>query len=287
MKYRLTAVGWFAALTFMLPATLVTAQTQTDTAAPAKGPTTSQLAKAAQNPLANFLSFPFQDNTSFDIGPYNRTQNVLNFQPVLPFKDGRIITRTIIPFVWQPDVTMPSGTSTGFGDIQFTAFYSPATEGLTWGVGPILSMPTGGDERGTGKWSIGPSVVALKMPGQWVIGGLINNVWSFAGDSDRADVNQMLFQYFINYNFGETGWYLSSAPIITANWEAPSGNQWIVPFGLAIGKLSRVGSKGIPLNLQAGAFYNVVTPDGGPEWSTRVQAVVLLPASIIGGGKKK
>jgi hypothetical protein len=169
--------------------------------------------------------------------------------------------------------------------MQFTAFYSPKTEGLTWGLGPIFSYPTGGESRGTEKWSMGPSAVVLKTTGSWVVGALINNIWSFAGQEDRSDVNQMLLQYFINYNFGETGWYLSSAPIITANWEAPSGQQWIVPFGATIGKLSRVGSKGLPVNVQAGAFYNAVKPDIGPEWSMRLQLQILLPASILHGGK--
>jgi len=62
----------------------------------------ADLAKAAQNPLANMVSLPFQNNTNFDTGPNNRTQNVLNIQPVIPFKNGEIITRTIIPLVWQP-----------------------------------------------------------------------------------------------------------------------------------------------------------------------------------------
>jgi hypothetical protein len=245
---------------------------------------TAELAKAAQNPLANLISLPFQDNTSFEIGPYERTQNVLNIQPVIPFSGGRVITRTIFPIVWQPDVAMESGTSTGLGDIQFTAFYSPLSQGLTWGIGPVFSLPTGGAERGTEKWGIGPSVVALKMPGPWVLGVLVNNIWSFAGDDSAKDVSQMLLQYIVNYNFGQSGWYLSSAPIITANWYADSGDKWIVPFGAAVGKLNRVGKKGLPVNLQAGAFYHVVRPDAGPNWSTRVQLAILLPASILKGG---
>ncbi|MFT5729536.1 MAG: hypothetical protein ACI8PB_003707 [Desulforhopalus sp.] len=32
------------------------------------------------------------------------------------------------------------------------------------------------------------------------------------------------------------GWYLTSAPIITANWEADSDNRWTVPFGGDSGK---------------------------------------------------
>jgi len=78
-----------------------------------------------------------------------------------------------------------------------------------------------------GRWV---HVVALSMPGNWVYGVLAQNVWSFAGDSNAADVNKFLFQYFLNYNLGD-GWYLTSTPVITANWEATSGNEWTVPLG--------------------------------------------------------
>ena len=87
-----------------------------------------ELAKASQNPLANMMSFPFQNNTNFNVGPYDRTQDILNFQPVLPFFNGRLITRTIIPLVWQPKDS--TGQTMGLSDIQFTAFYSPKTKGL-------------------------------------------------------------------------------------------------------------------------------------------------------------
>lgn len=134
-----------------------------------------------------------QNNTSFNIGPYNRTANVLNIQPVAPFYEGRLITRTILPIVYQPDIISESGSTTGLGDLNFTAFYSPETDKLTWGVGPILIFPTGGDEIGSQKWSAGPSIVALVTPGPWVVGVLWNNVWSYAGDENASDVNQMLF----------------------------------------------------------------------------------------------
>ena len=237
---------------------------------------TAELAKAAQNPIANMMSFPFQNNTSFNLGPYDRTQNVLNIQPVLPFASGRLITRTIFPIVWQPDIITEDQRSTGLGDINFSAWYSPETDGITWGIGPNISFPTGGEMRGSQKWSVGPSIIVLAMPGHWVTGFLLNNVWSFAGKEERRDVNQMLIQPFINYNIGKSGWYVSFAPIITADWKKEE-DKWIVPLGGTVGKLSRVGSKGLPVNIQAGAFYNVVKPDLGPDWSARVQVQILLP----------
>ncbi len=241
---------------------------------------TAELAKAAQNPLANMISVPLQNNTNFGIGPHDRTQNVLNIQPVIPLMQGRIITRTIVPLVSQPDVAAKSGGSFGFGDLLLTAFYSPPSKGLIWGVGPVLSVPTGGTERGTRKWSGGASAVALAMPGPWVVGGLVNNVWSFAGSSDAPTVNAFLFQPFINYNFG-SAFYLTFQPILTANWEARSGQQWTVPLGLGVGKLVRVGEKGLPLNLNLCAFDNVVKPDGAADWQLRLTVGVLLPTSVF------
>lgn len=240
----------------------------------------ADLAKASQNPLANMVSVPFQNNTNFGIGPHDRTQNVLNVQPVIPLLDGRIITRTIVPLVSQPDYAAESGGTFGLGDVMLTAFYSPPPGDLIWGVGPVLSMPTGGAERGTQKWAAGASAVALAMPGPWVVGALVNNVWSFAGASGAADVNFMTLQPFLNYNFG-TAFYLTFQPIITANWEAPSGQQWTVPLGLGVGKLFRIGSKGLPINLNIGAYDNVVKPDGTADWQLRVTAVVLLPTSVF------
>jgi hypothetical protein len=192
---------------------------------------------------------------------------------------GKLVTRTIFPFVWLPDVTSESGTfSSGLSDIQFTAFYVPEGEGVMWGVGPIFEFPSGGSERGTEKWSAGPAAVVLAQPYPWTLGLLVNNVWSFAGDDDRADVNKGLAQYFLALQLGD-GWYLNSAPIITVNWEADSDDRWTVPFGAGGGKVFFLGA--LPLNAQIGAYYNVVKPDIGPDWQFRIQLQTFLPG--IGG----
>lgn len=237
------------------------------------------LAKAAQNPVANMISIPFQNNTNFNVGPYDRTQNILNIQPVIPVsvnKDWNVITRTIAPLIWQPGMAPGQDSTFGLGDIQFTAFLSPTkSEELIWGAGPILQLPTHtNDVLGTSKWGIGPSFVALKVEKVLVYGALVNNVWSFAGPDGAPDINQFLLQPFVNYNFGD-GMYIVSAPIITADWEADSDNQWTVPLGGGIGKIVRVEK--LPLNLQAQLFYNVVTPDYGPDWTLRLQVQLMLP----------
>lgn len=233
---------------------------------------TEELAKLAQNPLANMMSFPFQNNSTFGVGEFGRTSNVLNIQPVLPFLNGHLITRTIIPLVSQP--VGETETISGVGDITFTAFYAPTPKkGLIWGIGPVLVIPTTADVSSE-KWSAGPSVVLIKMSKKIVYGFVINNVWSFAGTEGKPDVNSLLFNYFFNYNLPK-GWYLTSAPTITANKDAVNGNKWVVPFGGGGGKIVRIGK--IPFNIQAQVFYNAIKPDSGGEFSTRFQIQMLLP----------
>jgi hypothetical protein len=237
------------------------------------------LAKAAQNPVADMISLPLQNNTNFGVGPGDDVQNILNVQPVVPLKlngDWNLITRTIVPLIYQPELAPGYGSEFGLGDINMSLFLSPAKPGeIIWGVGPVLSFPTATDEvLGAEKWSAGPTAVALKIQGPWVVGALASNLWSYAGDDDREDVNQFLFQYFINYNLPQ-GWYISSAPIITANWKADSGNQWTVPVGGGVGKIFRIGKQ--PVNAQAQAFYNVERPDNGPDWTLRLQLQFLFP----------
>ena len=231
------------------------------------------LAVQAANPIANLMSFPFQNNTEFGLGPYDRSFNVLNFQPVIPLAQGKLITRTIFPFAWVPYNAESGMLSTGLSDILLTVFYVPGGGSTTWGVGPVFEFPTGGEIRGSQKWSAGLSGVLLAQPGPWTLGLLANNVWSYAGESDAADVNKGVLQYFIVYQLGN-GWYINSAPIITVDWEADK-DKWKVPFGAGGGKLFFLGK--LPVNVQSQAYYYVVGPDSGPDWQLRFQLQFFLP----------
>jgi hypothetical protein len=239
----------------------------------------SELAKKTQNPVADLISLPFQNNINFEVGDGGYTQNILNIQPVYPMQlndQWNLITRTIVPVIHQPPLIPGTDREFGLGDVQFTAFLSPRDSGgLIWGAGPVFRFDTATDDTlGQEKWSAGPSVVALKMQGPWVYGALVQNLWSYAGDSDRAHVNEFLLQPFINYNLPD-GWYLSSSPIITANWKADSGNRWTVPIGGGIGKIVRFGK--LPVNLSCQAFYNVESPRNGADWTLRLQMQLLFP----------
>jgi len=251
------------------------------------------LAKKSQNPIGNMISLPMQNNTYFDVGPAEEWANSFQFQPVYPVNFGKVnlINRTIIPisYIAEQEVTVPAATVFetntftfesdsvgGLGNITYQGFLSPAEPGkIIWGAGPVLQIPTASDERlGSDKWSGGAGVVALTMPGKWVLGFLGYNIWSFAGPSDEEDVNSMLFQYFVNYNLSN-GWYLSSTPVITANWEADKDERWTVPFGLGLGRLIKIGKQPVDIKIQP--FWYAEKPDNGPEWSLQIQVKLLFP----------
>jgi hypothetical protein len=243
----------------------------------------SALAKQTQNPVADLISIPFQNNLSFGAGSKDNGDNVswvLNVQPVIPIRlteNWNLITRTILPVVNQPSLFPSVDNVAGMGDINATGCLAPAGAGkLIWGFGPTMTFPTASDRLlGSGKYSAGPAAVGLLMEGAWVVGALVNQQWSFAGWGDH-NVNAMLIQPFLNYNLPR-GWYLSSAPIVTANWASTSGNQWTVPLGGGGGKLWRVGQVGLPVNTQVQAFYNVERPDFGAYWQLRLQVQLLFP----------
>ena len=241
------------------------------------GESNAEMAKKTQNPIANMISLPFQDNTQYGVGTEDRTANTLNIQPVIPIglsTDWLLINRAILPIITQPGMTAQQSTETGLGDMVYTGFLSPRIEGkVTMGLGPVVQIPTHTEDRlGNKHWGLGPSAVVVAMLDQWVVGGLINNIWSIGGSSD-PDINQMLLQPFVNYNLGD-GWYLVTAPIMTANWEASNGNKWTVPLGGGGGKAFRIGKQPVNINLQI--YYNVEKPNLVGDWSSRFQVQFMF-----------
>jgi hypothetical protein len=243
--------------------------------------------KTSQNPVGNITVVPFQNNFNYGFGPYTRLQYNLNVQPVIPVMLSpslTLIARTIFPIVNQPSVApppvclSPNGcpSTFGIGDTQEQFFFAPKTkpDQLIWGVGPIFQVPTGSPALLTsGKWSAGPDAVALIMPGKWVMGALVTQLWSFAGESSRPDVNTFLLQPFLNYNL-KNGWALSTSPVMTANWSAAQ-NKWAVPLG---GGVSRTFKDGDQLMSLAVSYYTYITrPLASPQTNLKVVWSLLWP----------
>ncbi len=165
----------------------------------------AELAKKLSNPVASLISVPFQNNTDVGIGAFNGSRNTLNIQPVIPVglnKNYNLITRVVLPVVSQYNISAVGSNQNGLGDAVLSAFISPKVSDLTWGVGPAFLLPVATDALlGTKKWGIGPTALVLKQTNGYTIGGLVNQIWSFAGDKNRADISQMFLQPFLSYNW--------------------------------------------------------------------------------------
>jgi len=248
------------------------AQQAADTAAQ------SDLAKKLSNPVSDLVSMPFQFNWEANVGPSDLTRFILNVQPVMPFTinpDLNLIARVIMPLISQPPL-VDGGTPTfGVSDITTSFFFSPTRlKSFILGVGPVIVLPSTSEPTlGSGKWSAGPTAVVLKQRGPWTFGALWNQTWSFSGDPNRDDVNQMFLQPFVAYQATQTI-TLTLQSESTANWEV-SDQRWTVPINVLIAKLSTFGT--FPASYQFGAGAFPVHPDVGPTWKIRGAIVILLP----------
>jgi hypothetical protein len=240
----------------------------------------AELAQELSNPIADLVSVPIQMNYDQNIGPRDDGWKLqTNIQPVIPFhlnENWNLISRTIVPVIYQDDIFPGSGSDFGLGDVNLSLFFSPkkpAFGSLLWGAGPVLLFPTATESLlGSEKWGAGPAAVVLALRGSWTIGALANHVWSYAGDSDRSDISNTFLQPFVAYTW-PSAWTVSVQSESTYNWKT---ENWSVPVNVAVSKLVRWGR--LPVSLQAGVGYWAESPDEGPEgFRFRLQVSFVLP----------
>lgn len=241
----------------------------------------AKLAQQLSNPVADLISVPLQGNYDSGGGWAEKgNQYYVRLQPVIPVHlnaDWNLISRTILPFYTQTNITPPPGTGqTGFSDTTQSFFFSPRAGGLIWGVGPAFLIPTGTSKAlSTGKWATGPTAVALVQRHGWTVGALMNQLWSFAGNDARSDVNQLFVQPFVSYTT-KTFTTIGINTETTCNWEL-SGKQCTVPINLTVGQLVKVG--GMPMQFTIGGRYYVTGPYGTPDWGLRFVTTFLFPTN--------
>lgn len=237
-----------------------------------------ELAKKLANPIASLISVPFQNNTDMGIGAFNGSRNTLNFQPVIPVSIApkwNLISRVVLPIVTQNDITAPGVQQSGLSDALVSAFFSPAEakNGLTWGVGPAILVPTATDKfLGTEKLGVGPTAIVLKQKNGWTYGALVNQLWSISGNEDRADVNQMFVQPFFVYNW-KSGAGVGGNFEITQNWE---GKTTAVFFNPTISGITKLGSQMV--QLAVGPRIPVAMPENSrPDFGIRAVLNFVFP----------
>jgi len=242
----------------------------------------ADLAKQLSNPVASLVSVPLQFNWDQQVGVDDDTRTTINFQPVVPMalnEDWNMILRWIMPYVSQPRLFDGAQPASGLSDIVASVFFSPAKPGaFIWGAGPVFLLPATSEPLlGSGKWGVGPTFVILKQTGGWTYGGLMNHLWSFAGDdfsggAPRSDVNSTFLQPFVSYTTAKAvtlGVNLEA----TANWEAE--DEWTVPMHFTVGKLTKFGP--YPFSITVGVAPFLAAPNGQPDFRVRFVGTVLLP----------
>lgn len=238
----------------------------------------SKLADQLSNPVAALISVPFQNNFEFGGGPHDDGfRYLLNFQPVVPVSlntNWNLISRTIVPVVAQENLIGTTSQS-GLGDIVQSAFFSPKEPGpggWIWGAGPVLLVPSATDSLlGAGKFGLGPTAVLLKQEHGWTYGGLVNQIWSVAGNDHRDEVNATFLQPFVAYTTKtQTIFTLNSES--TYDWEH---EQWTVPINLMVAQLVKLGKA--PVQFQLGGKYYPERPTAAPEWGIRLSVTLLFP----------
>ena len=236
----------------------------------------AELAKKLNNPVADLISVPIQNNWDFGIGSANAMRYTANIQPVIPLslsKDWNVITRTILPVIYAESPVKGGRDAWGLGDTVQSFFFSPKEPVGGWilGGGPVFLWPTATDSvLGSGKWGAGPTVVALRQEHGWTYGVLANQIWSYAGWGDQ-NVNATFLQPFLAFT---TKTYTT----FTLNTESTydwADKQWTVPLNAMVSQLVKIG--GAPVQFQLGARYYADKPSGGPDWGLRFAITFLFP----------
>ena len=244
------------------------------------------LNRQLENPLSRFWSLILQENINFNTGDLldeTRISNVLNFQPSLPIPIGNskmLLVRPVFPLVTVPTQDEQgdfSGYETGLGDMNVFSLYGPdKKDGLIWGAGLTFVFPIASSANlGSGKYQMGPALMALSITKNWTIGAILQHWNSIGGDASRPDVTVTDFQYILRKQIKGKAMSIGMGPNITIDWNAEDGNKVTLPIGLGVTKTVRFGNT--PWKLRFEPQYSIIKPeDYGTLWNIRIQIAPII-----------
>lgn len=229
--------------------------------------TPEELIQQLANPLAALVSVPILSTFDFHVGPEREGfRHTFSAQPTVPLALGdnwNVLSRTVVPFVYQEDIAPGSGSQSGLGDVVETVYLAsvePSRRGYLWSLGATARFPTGTDDLLTqDQWQWGPSLAAVKLQDDFVFGLIATQLWDVEGSENPKDTSVTLLEPFLDYTTSDL-WTLSLHVPAAYDWEA---DTWTVPILLSVKKL--VTFQKLPVNLTFGVRYLVEGPPGGPH----------------------
>ena len=283
MAKRASILSMLIVLLFVCSA-FAAEDSKTDNLQPAPADKATELQKEVQDPLSGLILLPMEYSYTGSVGPIQKSAQELIIEPTFPIninKNWKILTHTLIPVVSLPQIG-DDKPSSGFSNIMFSALLAKKSQSkLTWGLGAGLMFPTasntepiawGNTPTGYDCWAGGPSLVGVYKNGNWVVGALFNQMWTFSGESNY---NVLQVQGFGYYNLGQ-GYSIGTMPLITIDWTTSSSQSTMFPLGLMVGKLFMIGGV-FPLGLSVGTYYNIIKPDLAPQSTLNAELFFVLP----------
>lgn len=233
----------------------------------------SQLVKQANAPISSILQVRLQDTYVPQFTGLSGKGNTFSIALTMPLPKYRLLPIPQLSLFTIPAaVTLPGGL-TGFGDLRFLDIaVFQVGRNVFWGVGPTFIFPTASKRQtGLGKWQAGPAAAIAFTPEKWLLGVLIQNPISFAGDRDRIDANAMILQPFVTYQLAN-GWFVKSQPQMFFNWK--TGKQ-ILPLDLGLGRVFRIGRQNV--NCFVEPFWNISHDGPSPKYGIVFGVSLLYP----------
>ena len=233
------------------------------------------LDQAANDPTASLMSVQIQDIYA---GNYhkldNENGNTLLFRSAVPFEVGGLnnIARATMPIVTKS----PSGAS-GLSDLVLFDLIVFNQSWGRWGVGPVMLFPTATDDRlGGEKWAMGPAEGFVARSDKLMWGAFNQNLFTYAGNGSRENVNVSILQPIINYSLPDKWSVGNSEMNLTYDWEKSAWTA--LPLGLKLNKMVKLGGK-LPVQFSGGYEYNFANNYVGPEWMVNLTVKFLFPLS--------
>lgn len=229
------------------------------------------LGQAANDPTASLMSLQISDwyNIRFH-GLDDEDANTVVVRSAIPFQTGDLnhIFRVTVPFITDNPVL-----DTGLSDITLFDLVVFNQSWGRWGVGPVALLPTGGSGRGTEKWALGPAVGFVARDGKLLWGAFNQNLFTYAGDDSRDDVNVSVLQPILNLGLGH-GWAVGVSEM-TFSYDYHAGRWSSLPLGVSLSKLVKFGKLPVQFSLQY--EHDFADEPRDPEDTVRFAVKFLFP----------